>query len=174
MNSDTSLTIPDWLAGLFTADHETGGCPSVPQDHLDEAREWLAAILVDVPDGLVPHIRQLELFYQGTFRAPLSRCLMSAPDLEWPPPDPRFRQTNCLNAEQLAALSAEGLPALGNAKLFPEGEPAELARLLLNPYALFDLSDWITYSVSPAWQHRMEVSGRRLVTQFDLAMPQSG
>lgn len=168
MNGNTISSGPAWLADLRTADHESGGRPAVPPDRLDEAREWLAVILVDVPDGLVPHVRQLERFYRGRFRAPLPRALLAGAGPERPPPDPPFRHTGLLTAGQSTAVLGRGISALGDAILFPEGEPTALARLLLNPYALFDLSDMISYRLPVAWRDRLEASGRPLAQQDDL------
>lgn len=171
MSSDTALTVPGWLSDLLALDRQTGGSPEVPHALLPDTREWLATILVDVADGLISHIRQLELHYGGIFRAPLSRCLTQICNPEWPIPDPHFPHVKWLNEQQLTALANCGLPALRDASFFPKGEPAELAQLLLNPYALFDLSDLITCSAPDAWHDKLDKSGQRLLSQYHFELP---
>jgi hypothetical protein len=62
MNAKTAFNVPEWLNSLNELDIKSGGRPEVPDHILDQAREWLATILVDVGEGLVPHIRQLERY----------------------------------------------------------------------------------------------------------------
>jgi hypothetical protein len=171
VNSKTAHVVPDWLDSLSTIDFESGGRPELSKAQLADARDWLATILVDVADGLVPHIRQLERYYKASFSAPISRCLIPGCNPTWSVPDFHFRHRQRLNDQQMTALAVVGIEALRNGVLFPDGETVELAKLLLNPYALFDLSDLITYSVPFVWQDRFAESGKRLVSQLNLRIP---
>src|SRR5580698_3049776 len=111
MNARTALNVPEWLNSLNELDIKSSGRPEVPDHILEYAREWLATILVDVGEGLVPHIRQLERYCNASFQPPVSRCLIPWSDSEWPAPDLRFRHLERLTKQQMAVLAEEGLSA---------------------------------------------------------------
>jgi hypothetical protein len=138
------------LANLHLSDEETNGSPVLPAEQLGLARAWLARVLLE-PDPWIAHIRQLEHFYQARFSTPLPRILT-----EWRPyirPDTAvgFRHTQLLPESEARALAEKG----------PDDYPPEkLARLLLNPVALWDVSDLISTFLPDYWLPRMDELGR--------------
>jgi len=138
------------LADLHLSDDQTSGSPVLPAAQIGLARAWLARILLE-PDPWIAHVRQLEHFYQARFSTPLTRILT-----EWQPyirPDTAvgFRHNQLLPEAEARSLAEKG----------PDDYPPDkLARLLLNPVALWDVSDLISTFLPDYWLPRMDELGR--------------
>jgi hypothetical protein len=152
------------VANLLASDEATQGRPQLPPETLELAREYLALLLMDVRVEK-PHFKTLQEHYRAKFRYPLARCFWQG--------DPRpatevavgFRHNQFL-AEQTAQAVAERGPGVLSAD--------ELAALLLNPYALWDLSDLIDELEPEFWRERMQQVGQALIDRHGLYIPIPG
>ena len=145
---------------------EDGGQPPVvPPAKIGDASAYLEWILVDVADGLRPHIAMLEEAYRVEFRPGLSRSYGGGRDFAAPAADERFRHRDMLDEARTGVLLDRGLAGLRDADAFPDGEAKALGRLLLNPNALWDLSDAVGMAVPDSWLARMDEVGMRLADE---------
>jgi hypothetical protein len=153
MTQSNDTTVRNLIADLFRSDKQTGGQPGLAPDQVEVARDYLEQLLLDVTDRLLQHVAGLEQLYQARFVAPLPRSWRhgAAPPVQSPPAG--FRHSAVLE-EPLALAVLEGgvgqLPA------------SDLARLLLNPCALWDLSDLISTVLPDYWLDRMNERGVQL------------
>ena len=150
--------VPEALVrAVFASDQATNGQPVLPQESEPRRKllDWTRRILVDYP-SLDEHIRFLQELYQSPFCYARSRGDRSAGMSEKQPDDNRFRYTDCLADETIVAVADQGLDGFAN----PD---TEIARLLMNPYALFDLHDALNELYPEAWYGVMHEVGRELV-----------
>jgi hypothetical protein len=153
MTRPDDTTVRNLIADLFRSDEQTGGQPVLAPDQVEVARDYLEQLLLDVTGRLQQHVAGLEKLYQARFIAPLPRSWRrgAAPPVQSPPAG--FRHSAVLE-EPLALAVLEGgverLPA------------SDLARLLLNPCALWDLSDLISTVLPDYWLDRMDERGVQL------------
>jgi hypothetical protein len=156
----------DLLADLRLEDDQTGGRPTLPPKHAGPARRWLTRILVD-GQALCSHIELLQTLYPGRFQPPLSRRLQ-------PERGPRLREAAEATGFRHHQLLAEDR-ALAVAERGPEAlTEDELAALLLNPYALWDLADLIDLLLPDYWQEQMAGVGEELMDRFGMEIPIPG
>jgi hypothetical protein len=145
--SDDHRTLLDTLRA---SDEAMQGQPQLPAAKVEQARDYLALLLVDHRVEIA-HIRRLQELYQTKFRYPLERWFWEGG------PRPRceiaagFRHNRFLPDEKARAVAERGPGVLS-----PDG----LAELLLNPYALRDLADLIAFSLPAYWLPRMEQQAR--------------
>jgi hypothetical protein len=142
-------TVSALIADLRLSDEETGGHPILPPDTVATARLYLQQLLLDIGPRLKKHIANLEMLYRGTFVPPLPRSWR--PDL---PPGPG-KSTGFRHAEVLAEPLAQTVLEGGVDRL----ADADVARLLLNPHALWDLWDLIHTLLPDYWIEQMEEEG---------------
>jgi hypothetical protein len=155
---DEAVRLIDYL---FIEDGRTGGRPSMREEDDEYAREWLVEVLLDTLARLA-HTGELKRRYGGVFRAPRVR-------LEWPEsgrpaepaPDRLFRHHDLLAPEEAEAVAERGV---GPDVLVADA----LARLLLNPYALWDLADLIDATLPAWWDDPMRQRGERLLEEAEL------
>jgi hypothetical protein len=146
------------LTKLLTSDKATQGQPELPSEIVELARDYLSLVLVDAR-AEVAHIEQLQQFYRATFHYPLSRRFWLGeqwvPGSEgtlaspYPPGEVAagFRHNQLLPIQTAQAVAERGPGVLS---------PDELALLLLNPYALWDLADLIDFLLPRYWLGRMD------------------
>lgn len=147
------------LEELHTSDRETGGRPSVRPNLVASAREYLSVVLLDF-EAQSAHLRLLEEFYETKFDNPeLSRRLMEGQ------PVYRIEAAAGFPHKQLSK-KADDVAQHGPSVL----ESHELAELLLNPLALWDLADLIDFLQPGYWLPRMEEVGRALMTKSSLGV----
>src|SRR5262245_54048635 len=160
MHPTTRRAVPDephdLLLHLRSSDEQNNGQPRLPPGQEEIAREWLARILVDVR-WLFAHLRLLEDFYQARFREPLPRYYW-VEGVEQPPAEPPagFPHNTLLPEDRAVAVTRQGPGVL---------RPGQLAALLLNPLALWDLSDRVNFDRADYWRPRMEQVGRQLMEE---------
>ncbi len=164
---------PDLVGDLRIAEARESGPPRVPAATIPDARAYLTFVLVDAPNGLLPHLRWLETLYFSRFEAPLGRRLAGQDRYAAPVASPAFVHRNPLPEPQAVALLDRGPDALAEPDVFPDGEAVSLARLLLNPAALWDLADHIGYQLPDAWIPALEASGRELAAELGITFEES-
>ncbi len=151
----------DLLANLRISDEATQGQPQLPAEAVGLARDYLSLLLVDIR-ALIAHLESLQDLYRAKFRYPLS----SRFGLEGPRPPLEvaagFRHKQLLPEETVRAVAERGIGVL---------PPAELALLLLNPCALWDLADQIDFLLPDYWLKRMDQIGRELMERHGLEVP---
>jgi hypothetical protein len=155
--------VPVQMRDLITRlrhDDEKNGTATLSGEQVGQAREWLARIIVD-SEALRAHLGLLQSLYPGSrFRGTLPRRFW----VEGVPP-PRaeapvgFRHNQPLEQEKALAIAQGGLVVVSD---------AELAALLLNPLALWDLSDLISFLHPASWRPRMKEAGRELMQRHGL------
>ena len=133
-------------------------------DQVSTARTYLEHLLLDSVGLFEKHLATLERFYGGHFKAPLPRMCHWGIDLPRPEPAAEFRHSTLL-PEALAMAVVEG-----GVDRLPEDE---LARLLLDPYALWDLFDLINSQWSDYWINRMNTVGKQLALESGLDLDAS-
>jgi hypothetical protein len=122
---------------------------------LARARAWLARILVDM-SSLMAHTDWLCKAYQTTFRPPLPRRLLDGLEPRRPEPDSRFAYHTRLSESRVAQILKEGVAGL----------PAdEIAPVLLNPYALWDLADRIDVEMPDHWLQLLKEAGKEMMQE---------
>jgi hypothetical protein len=158
--------IRDLLADLRREDERTNGRPTLPSQQVTRAREWLALLLLD-GQALCRHAELLQTFYPGRFEPPASRRFRREGE-----PQPRetaaasaFRHHQLLPEDRALAVAERGPEALTE---------DELATLLLNPYALWDLADLIDLILPDYWQERMAKVGQELMQRLGVEIPIPG
>jgi hypothetical protein len=149
--------VRDLVVGLHSAD-KTCGKPVVHKEQLALAREWLSCVLVD-SGPWIAHRELLNELYQAKFRQPLPRGLTEGRPLLRPDAALGFRYAQLLPTDEAESLATRG----------PDDYPPDkLACLLLNPLALWDVSDLIAYTLSSYWLPRIDTRGRELITKHGL------
>lgn len=156
-----NATLPESVSGtmppaglirhLVELDHESDKRLTLEPGHKREGLAWLQRVLVDY-DALKRHVELLQQLYDSPFRFPRPRrdC-WSAEQLEPTiPEDNRFPRTHRLDDAQVLRVVEEGIEAL---------DDHQLASLMLNPYALFDLFDVITELYPDQWTAVMNQVG---------------
>jgi hypothetical protein len=142
------------VTSLYRSDDATQGQPQLPADQVERAREYLALLLVD-GEAEMAHTALLKELYRSPFRYPLERPFWweGPRDWSWDPPRPPvkiapgFRHNRFLSRETARAVAERGPGILS---------PEELAALLLNPYALWDLGDLIDFMRPDYWRESIE------------------
>jgi agmatine/peptidylarginine deiminase len=150
MTQPNDTTVRDLIADLFRSDEQTGGQPVLSPDRVGPARAYLEQLLLDATDRLQQHIASLEQLYRVRFVAPLPRSWRQGGSPLAQAPTPGLRHSAVLE-EPLALAVLEG-----GVERLPAGD---LARLLLNPYALWDLADLLNTLLPDYWLDRMEERG---------------
>jgi hypothetical protein len=146
------------LTNLRISDEATQGRPQLPAAEVALARDYMLLLLVD-DRAEIAHIELLQEFYRARFRYPLSRRFWQG--------GPRpplvvvagFRHNQLLPEQTARAVAERGPDVLS---------PDELAVLLLNPYALWDLADLIDFVLPDYWLGRMDQVGRELMERHGL------
>jgi len=154
----------DLVTKLYLSDEATQGRPKLPAETVELAREYLSLLLIEVRAEFV-HDELLQELYRAKCRYPLSRWFCQGgprPPLEVAA---GFRH-NQLLPEEIARAVAERGPAVLSAD--------DLAVLLLNPYALYDLTDLIHFLFPDFWLGRMEQSGREYMERSGVNIPIPG
>jgi hypothetical protein len=163
-------SLPDAAASLidylFIEDGRTRGQPLLRPEDEAFARQWLEEVLVDTLARLA-HTEELKRRYRAAFHLPLVRR-------EWPETgrpaapaaDPLFRHRELLPADLADAVAEKGV----GADVLPT---RDLARLLLNPLALWDLADLIDYRLPLWWLEPIRQRGLKLMaeTGFEMLVP---
>jgi hypothetical protein len=129
------------LTDLYRSDDATQGRPQLPAEAVEQARDYLAALVVD-GDAERAHITRLEELYRAKYCCPLERWFWQG---EPRPPHEvalGFRHNRFLPEEKARAVAERG-PGILSAD--------ELAALLLNPYAVRDLADLVEYLYPDHW-----------------------
>ena len=174
MNATTTYHLPsDWRAlvsNLCISDERTNGQPVLPPGEAERVREYLSLLLVDFR-ALAAHVELLQAFYRAPFHSPLPRrfwCDGKQP-LNRTIPAPGFPHNQFLPEEKAKAIAELGIGSdvLNN---------HELAVLLLNPGALWDVYDLIDATFPETWLQGMDRVGRELMAEMeaqglDLSIP---
>ena len=180
MNPTTGRTVPgevrDLLANLRVSDQQTNGRPELPPEQAQPARDWLCRILVD-SRLLLAHLDLLQEFYGARFDSPLPRRFLGEGGLAVE----SLRQAGTERANGGEAPRGEGVTGFRHNGLLPEAEAraiagrgpdmladTELATLLLNPLALWDVADLINALLPEYWLGRMNEVGRQLMEEYGL------
>jgi hypothetical protein len=156
MMQETDAPVPQLIADLYRSDEQTGGRPTLSADQVGPARAYLEQLLLDLGNRFPQHLAALERLYGASYRAPLPRSLRGGETLPAPAVPAEFRHSAAL-AEPLAQAVVEG-----GVDRLPE---SELARLLLNPHALWDLDDRIATAMPDYWLRRMQDVGIQLARE---------
>jgi hypothetical protein len=163
MTTATGVELPEperqLLLAVYRSDTETAGRPTLPAEQVAAARRWLERILVD-SGRLGAHIDLLRELYGATFR-------YRRPRRDWPGDEPapqversaQFRHNQPLPDSHAQVIVEQGPDSLRS---------TELAALLLNPYALWDLADLIDVMLPDYWLDRAETIGQELIAEHGL------
>lgn len=153
----------DLLLTLHRSDEETLGHPHLSPEQLPNARELLSRSLTNADTGNAQR-KLLEKLYHARVCLPLPRALTEGepPAAEQPP---QFRHRHLLPTEKTHAVVDRGPDVLS---------PDELASLLLNPYALYDLADLILWQLSGYWLETLEQEAEKLTEYCDIHIPIPG
>jgi hypothetical protein len=149
---------------LWISDETTQGRPQLPPPAAALARDYLALLLVD-DRAEVAHIDLLQEFYRTKFRYPLSRWFWQGE-----PRPPIEVAAGFRHSQFLPEATAQAVAERGHAVLSPD----ELAVLLLNPYALWDLADLISFLLPDYWRGRLHKVGLELMERHGLKIPIPG
>jgi hypothetical protein len=153
--------VREMLTDLWLSDEQTQGHPVLPPERVDLARGWLFRALLEA-DPLQGHLALLSRLYKGRFLQPIPRLL--AHGERWAEPDEArgFRHDQPLAPEESQILVENG----------PDAYPPErLAFLLLNPVALWDVSDLIDSLLPAYWRPRVNRLGEELIAKHGLDFP---
>jgi hypothetical protein len=148
------------LTNLYRSDEATQGRPHLPPEKVEQARDYLALLLVESRAEFA-HVDLLQEFYRAKFRSPLSRWFWDGG------PRPRFeiaaafRHNRFLPEEKARAVAEHGPRVLS---------ADELAALLLNPYALWDIADLIRFSFPDYWLPRLQQVAQEHMERLGLDM----
>jgi len=160
----------DLIVNLCVSDQETNGQPLLPPAEGDRVRDYLSRLLVDFR-ALTAHVQLLQEFYQATFHAPLPRLgwINGQQPLDHATPARGFRHNQLLPEDKAQAIAKRGV---GSDVLSNQ----DLAVLLLNPAALWDVHDLIEATWPQTWVQRMDEVGWDLMTEMeelglDLSIP---
>jgi hypothetical protein len=155
MNRPIASITQDLITDLHLSDEQTEGHPALPPDRVGLARECLEQLLLD-PTRLQKHLSTLEGLYKAQFVAPSPRGWRQGNNLAPPQPAAAFRHSALLSDPLALAVMDGGVGRLPD---------ADLAALLLNPYALWDLDDLIHSTLPDYWLDRMEEKGVQLAQE---------
>lgn len=164
MNATTTYPVPeewrDFVVNLCISDQETNGQPVLAPSEEDKVREYLSRLLVDFRP-LTAHVELLQEFYQAHFHPPLPRLAWfdRRQPLDYAAPAEGFRHNKLLPEDMARAITKHGV---GSDVLSNQ----DLAVLLLNPKALFDVHDLIEATFAEFWLPRMEAVGRELEAEM--------
>jgi hypothetical protein len=131
---------------LYIEDERTNGAPALSGERLDLARDWLVRVIFQRTDRLA-HVEELQRCY-GRSRRSSQRGDANGGTI--------FRHHE-LFAESKALTLAEKGPA--------DLAGDELARLLLNPFALLDLADLVGALAPAPWLDLLEKQARGNVSE---------
>jgi hypothetical protein len=152
------------VTNLRVSDETTKGRPQLAPANVALARDYLSLLLVEDRAEIV-HIHLLEELYGAKFSYPLSRAFWQGDPRPPMTAVPGFRHNQFLPEETARAVAERGADALS---------PDELAALLLNPYALWDLADLINSTFPEYWQRRLHQVGLELIERYGLNIPIPG
>jgi hypothetical protein len=159
--SEVPKEVRNLLSDLRLADEQTNGRPTLTTEEMILARNWLSRILLE-GQALCYHVQLLQEFYRSQFEPPsLPRRLWieGLPPLRRTSAAAGFRHYQLLPEDKALAVAERGLEALTD---------DELPVLLLNPFALWDLSDLINTLMPPRWLDLMSEVGRELIERYEL------
>jgi hypothetical protein len=157
-SQEITREVRDLLTDLRISDQESGGRPRLPPDRVRLARDWLSRLLVD-SRPMLAHLALLQEFYGVPFRSPEPRWCRPEGGSPAVKPPGGFQHNQLLQEETVRAIVERGPEVLTD---------DELARLLLNPLALWDVADRINVLLPPYWLPRMEEVGRQLMEEYGL------
>jgi hypothetical protein len=129
---------------LYIEDERTSGAPVLSGERLGLAREWLVRVVFDRTDRLA-HVEELQRCYSRSRRSS-SQGDSSRGTI--------FRHHELFPEAKALTLAENGPSAL-------PGD--ELARLLLNPFALLDLSDLVGALAPAPWLDLLEKQARETI-----------
>jgi hypothetical protein len=153
--------IRNLLTDLIILDRQTGQ-PRVPSEIDDEARAWLIQVLLDELARQV-HLDKLRSGYGGRFRLPPPHWERPSGQRIAVDPSSGFQWFDLLPEEKTRALLDHGpTPAVLDA--------AALARLLLNPFGLWDLAERIDTELPEWWLQEMDVRGKAWLEEQGLEL----
>jgi hypothetical protein len=141
----------DTLEAIADSQRRTS-TPIMPANGRTRSLSWLSAMMTDF-DCLHQHIRALEEFYHGSFAYPRPR--RDAWVADQPLQDDAhktFPYSNRLSDVRIADIADHGPDILTD---------DELARLFLNPFALYDLFDVIDELNPDAWMEILHATGKK-------------
>jgi hypothetical protein len=151
MNEIIPQAIQDLLINLIIRDRQTGQ-PSLPPEDDAAARRWLIEVLLNV-EARKAHLEKLKAGYGGKFRFPRPHWERPYGERLVPDPASGFQWFDLLPEDKLRQLLDHG-PSAGVL------DPAELARLLLNPFGLWDLAERIDAEWPEWWLREMDARGK--------------
>jgi hypothetical protein len=129
---------------LYIEDERTNGAPALSGERLGLARQWLIRVVFHRVDRLA-HVEELQRSYARS-----RRCSTQGTS----PRGTIFRHHELFPEAKSLALAENG-----PAKLSGD----ELARLLLNPFALLDLADLVGALAPAAWLDLLEIQARETI-----------
>lgn len=155
----------DLIESVFHSDRTTGGRATLPAGGRDRALAWLRRALVDFA-SLEQHLALLQEYYDAPFRFPRPRrdCWTAEQLLPHAGPT-KFQHTDRLPDERVAAVADQGIEAFSD---------QELAGVLLNPFALYDLFDVIDDLQPEHWLADFHRLGKELLAVNATSRPSSG
>jgi len=155
MTTSYATEIPrSLIQEVFQSDQRTRGKPTLPAEQRERAQRWLTRILVDF-DALDEHIGMLQSLYSADFCYPRARRDCWTTEQLEPSAEPtKFTQSDRLTDDRVSAVADDGINAL---------DDDELARLILNPFALHDLFDVIDELHPDAWMPVIHDIGKALM-----------
>jgi hypothetical protein len=136
----------DFVKRLYKSESEPNGCLTFPAKERHIALGWLRRVLLDF-EALDLHISLLQELYGTSFAYPRprrERWNISQP-LDAPQAN-AFNHSQRLSEQRVAAILDDGIDILSD---------EELAELLLNPFALYDLFDVIDDVQPDNWMDAM-------------------
>jgi hypothetical protein len=119
----------------------SGGAAQVAAERREVAVTWLTQALLDF-ESLKRHIDLLSSLHDEPFRVPQPRRDSWIDTRAEPPPQTAFRFSQPLADELVVRIMDDGIGCL---------DATQLAELLLNPYALYDLHDVIDDTLPATW-----------------------
>jgi hypothetical protein len=122
------------------------------------ARAWLQRILADIR-ALEAHTKWLGEVCQTTFRPALPRRVCDGFEPPQPEPDTRIPYRDLLPKACATQIAKDGVDFL---------VPDMVARLLLNPYALWDVEDLISMEWSDYWDPLLHKVGEELMEEWGI------
>jgi hypothetical protein len=147
--------LPGWLDALLREDEQTKGSPTLRFSDPETVLHDLDRLLIDI-FTLEAYIEKLANHYDALWARPYTRheggdrnqtaakALLS-----------RFPHKTLMPVHLAKAIVEEGTPVLRHVD-----NAQELSRLLLNPFALWDLADWIDLEMPEAWREQMTKVGQ--------------
>jgi hypothetical protein len=128
---------------LYIEDERTNGAPALSGERLGLALDWLVRVVFYRTDRLA-HVEELQRCYSRSRRSAQSSS----------PRGTIFRHHELLPESKVLTLAENGPSAL-------PGD--ELARLLLNPFRLLDLSDLVAALAPSPWLDLLEKQAREAI-----------